>query len=75
MRTQLVHLSGPHRGRTIRYLSKTVLFGTAPDADVRYPEGMNVEKRHAVIYFCDDGCAFHLEAIAGQVAADHVGGG
>ncbi len=67
MRIQLLHLSGPYRGQTITYATEKVLFGTASDADVSYPEGINVKERHASLTFFEEGCAFHLRAIDGSV--------
>lgn len=67
MRAQLLHLSGPLRGRTITHEGDHVLIGTDPDADVRYPVGGVVQPRHAEIAFVAEGCAFYLRRIGGQV--------
>ena len=67
MRIQLLHLSGPYRGQTITYATERVLFGTASDADVSYPNGLKVKERHARLTFSEAGCAFHLRAIDGSV--------
>ncbi len=67
MRIQLLHLSGPYRGQTTTYAMQKVLFGTTPDADVSYPEGMNVQERHASLTVLEDSCDFHLQAIDGSV--------
>lgn len=67
MRAQLLHLSGPQRGRTVTHEGDHVLIGTDPDADVRFPEGGPVQPRHAEIAFVAEGCAFYLRRIEGQV--------
>ncbi len=71
MRIQLLHLSGPYRGQTITYATESVLFGTASDADVSYPNGLKVKERHASLTFSEAGCAFHLRAIDGSVFVNH----
>jgi S1-C subfamily serine protease len=69
MRAQLLHLSGPHRGKTITYIEPRLLLGTSPDAHIRYPAGLfeNVVENHAEITFVEEGCSFYLKAIEGQV--------
>jgi len=67
VRPQLLHLSGPYRGRTITYAKSRLLFGTATDADVRYQAGGAVAERHAELTFVEEGCAFFLKTIEGQV--------
>ncbi len=67
MRAQLLHLAGPLRGRTVTYEGAHVLIGTDPDAQVRYPVGLAVQPRHAEIAFVEEGCAFYLRGIDGQV--------
>lgn len=67
MRPELLHLSGPWRGRTIVYDGKRWLIGADPSADVRYADLPGVMSRHAEIEFFEDGCAFHLRAIDGEV--------
>ncbi len=67
MRAQLLHLSGPLRGRTITYEGEHVLIGTDADADVRFSVGMGVQPRHAEIAFVVEGCAFYFRRIEGQV--------
>ncbi len=67
VRIQLLHLSGPYRGQTITYATEKVLFGTASDADVSYPEGINVKERHASLTFFEQDCAFYLQAIDGSI--------
>ena len=67
MRIQLLHLDGPHRGRTITYDRLQLLFGTSPEADVRYTEGVTVQPRHAQISYSEQDCAFYLKALEGEV--------
>lgn len=67
MRSQLLHLSGPYRGRTITYANEKLLLGTAEDADIRYPGGAKVAGRHAMLEFVEEGCSFYLRAIEGRV--------
>ena len=67
MRAQLLHLSGPLRGRTVTHEEEHLLIGTDPDADVRFPEGVKVQPRHAEIAYVVEGCAFYLRPIEGQV--------
>ncbi|MDH3591184.1 MAG: trypsin-like peptidase domain-containing protein [Planctomycetota bacterium] len=71
MRIQLLHLDGPHRGRTITYDKVQLLFGTSPDADVRYTEGVTVRSRHLRISFSEQNCAFFLKALEGEVFCNH----
>jgi len=67
MRPQLLHLSGPYRGRTITYAKEKLLFGTEEDADIRYPAGSSVSSRHAMLEFVEEGCSFYLRVLEGQV--------
>jgi len=67
VRPQLLHLSGPLRGRTLSYDSPKLVFGTSDDCDIRYPEGSHVARRHAALEFVEDGCSFYLKALEGQV--------
>lgn len=67
MRAQLLHLSGPSRGKTILYDGANILIGTATGATVRYPLRGAMKERHAKIEFIQDGCSFYLRAIDGQV--------
>lgn len=71
MRIQLLHLDGPHRGRTITYGRLQLLFGTAPEADVRYTEGVTVQPRHVQITFSEKDCTFYLKALEGEVFVNH----
>lgn len=67
MRAQLLHLTGPSRGKTILYRETKLLIGSGPDTTVRYPKRGDMEERHAQIEFVEEGCAFYLRAIDGQV--------
>jgi S1-C subfamily serine protease len=66
--TQLLHLSGPLRGRTITYRQDNLLVGTDPDAAIRFPVGTpGVQPRHAEFAFLEEECAIHLHTIEGPV--------
>ena len=67
MRAQLLHLSGPHRGKTITYPQQRLLLGTSSEATVCFPDGSNVVERHAEIRFVQEGCCFYLTALDGVV--------
>ena len=69
MKAQLLHLNGRYRGQTITYTAKRLIFGTSPEADVRYLLGShsNVRDRHAELTFVEEGCSFYLKAIDGEV--------
>ncbi len=67
MRIQLLHLSGPYRGRTITYDKDKILIGTGAGADIHFPEGFNVVEKHAELSFIEEGCAFYLKSIDGDV--------
>lgn len=67
MRPQLLHLTGPYRGRTITYAAERLVFGTAEDSNIRFAEGTNVARRHAVLEFVEEGCSFYMKALEGQV--------
>lgn len=69
MRPQLLHLSGPLRGRTITYDDPELFLGSAPGADVRIAHPA-VAGRHAVIEFAESDCAFHLRRLEGRVFVD-----
>ena len=64
---QLLHLSGPHRGRTITYKKNKLLFGSAEGVDVRYPEGGVVAPQHAELTYSQKSCSFHMLATGGDV--------
>ena len=49
------------------YAKEKLILGTAEDADIRYPAGINVVSRHALLEFVEEGCSFYLRALEGQV--------
>jgi len=53
MRTQLLHLSGPYRGKTTTYGRRRLRIGTAPDVTLRFPQRAHVAKNHAEITFVE----------------------
>ena len=68
MRAQLLHLSGPLRGRTETFASESLLVGSAAQGDIRYPEGtVGVAARHATIVYSPERCCFHLRRADGRV--------
>jgi S1-C subfamily serine protease len=67
MRAQLLHLSGPYRGKTMTYGRRHLRIGTAPDATLRFPQRAHVAKNHAEITFAEAECSFHLTALEGRV--------
>jgi S1-C subfamily serine protease len=71
MRAQLLHLSGPRRGRTDSPPGPEVLVGSEATAQIRFPAGAGVAARHAVLKFDDCGCEFLIEAIDGAVFVNH----
>jgi S1-C subfamily serine protease len=66
MRAQLLHLSGPDRGRTVTYGGASVHIGAGKDneAVIAAPE---VQPRHARIDYVEEECQFHLRAAGGRV--------
>ncbi len=66
MRAQLLHLSGPQRGRTVTYAGPVVTIGSREGCNevLRAP---GVAARHARIEFVEPECAFHLRAEGGVV--------
>jgi S1-C subfamily serine protease len=66
MRAQLLHLSGPSRGRTITYAVPLVTIGADPSCTVFLPVP-GVALRHARLEWVQEQCAFHLFAEGGQV--------
>lgn len=66
MRAQLLHLSGPNRGRTVTYAVPLVTIGSDPTSTAYLP-GEPVVAEHASIEWVQDDCAFHLRARNGQV--------
>jgi len=67
MRAELLHLSGPYRGKTMTFGQRRVRIGTAPDATLRFPLRAHVAKNHAEITFVQAECSFHLTALEGRV--------
>jgi len=68
MRAQLVHLSGPRRGRTATHGERLVTVGSEAGCDECFPEGTpGVAPRHAELEFGEEGCAFHLRRRDGEV--------
>ncbi len=67
MRAELLHLSGPYRGKTMTYGRRRLRIGTAPDATLRFPLRAHVAKNHAEITFAQAECSFHLTALEGRV--------
>lgn len=66
MRAQLLHLSGPDRGRTVTYDDPVVTIGSAPGSSVLLV-GERFVPHHATIEWVDAQCAFHLRARDGRV--------
>lgn len=64
MRAQLLHLSGPLRGRTATYRQSALRVGSASDADLRLP---SLAARHATIEYRAEDCSFYLRAQEGPV--------
>lgn len=66
MRAQLLHLSGPDRGRTVTYDDPVVTFGSAPECTAVLG-GAPIVPRHARLEWVPEQCAFHLKALDGRV--------
>ncbi|MBK8978339.1 MAG: trypsin-like peptidase domain-containing protein [Planctomycetes bacterium] len=71
MRAQLLHLSGPRRGRTDTPGGEQVLLGCDREATIRFPQRSRVAPRHALLSFDDCGCDFLLRALDGEVFVNH----
>jgi S1-C subfamily serine protease len=67
VRAQLLHLTGRLRGETVTHESHELLFGSAPEADIRYTEGLTIKPRHASLEFVPDRCSFHFKALEGEI--------
>lgn len=65
MRTQLLHLSGPMRGRTTTFEDRVVSIGSAGECRARI-EDPQVAPQHARIEFRPEECRFHLKRGDGQ---------
>lgn len=66
MRAQLLHLSGPKRGRTVTYAVPSVRIGRSKDNDAVLAAA-EVEAQHARIDFVQEECQFHVRAVDGRV--------
>ncbi len=66
MRPQLLHLSGPLRGRTVTYDDDAMVVGSAPSAELRL-EHPAIVPLHAVLEWHADDCAFVLRRIDGRI--------
>jgi hypothetical protein len=66
MRAQLLHLSGPLRGRTVTYQGQLVRIGAAAGNDVELPTA-GVAAHHATIEYDEPSCCFRLRRQDGQV--------
>ncbi|MBL8749120.1 MAG: trypsin-like peptidase domain-containing protein [Planctomycetes bacterium] len=66
MRPQLLHLSGPERGRTVTYDGPVVRIGSDAASDARLTAA-GVAPQHARIDWVESECQFHLRRIDGQV--------
>jgi serine protease Do len=66
MRPQLLHLSGPLRGRTETYGEAPLTVGSAADDGLRLRHDA-VAPHHARITYSEDDCSFHLHALEGAV--------
>jgi S1-C subfamily serine protease len=67
VRAQLLHLTGRLRGETVTYAQHELLFGSAPEADIRYTEGLTIKPRHASLVFVPDRCSYHFRALEGEI--------
>jgi len=66
VRPQLLHLSGPLRGRTVTYDDPSLEIGSAPAIDLQLGDPA-VVGHHGVIEFAEAECAFHLRRLDGRV--------
>jgi len=66
MRPQLLHLSGPLRGRTVTYDDTSLEIGSAPGIDLQLAHEA-VAPHHAVIDWQEPDCAFLLRAVDGRL--------
>lgn len=66
MRAQLLHLSGPLRGRTITYAQPLVRIGSAEGVEARMASKV-VSEHHAEIEWVVEDCKFYLRAKDSQV--------
>lgn len=66
MRPQLLHLSGPLRGRTVTYDDDALVVGSSPSAELRLDDPA-VSPHHAVLEYHEADCAFVLRRIDGKL--------
>jgi len=66
MRAQLLHLSGPLRGRTVTYYDNALVVGSSSGAELRL-EHEAVAAHHAVLERHEEDCAFVLRRLDGRV--------
>ena len=66
MRAQLLHLSGPLRGRTVTYPERLVRIGRDTDNEVSL-QSSSVADRHAILDWVEAECQFHLRSLDGDV--------
>ena len=66
MRAQLLHLSGPLRGRTVTYPERLVRIGRDPDNEVSLQSPV-VADRHAILDWVEAECQFYLRSLDGEV--------
>lgn len=66
MRAQLLHLSGPLRGRTVTYEARVVRIGSGADVEACIASPA-VVPLHAQIEFVEQECQFHVKRGGGQV--------
>ncbi len=66
MRAQLLHLSGPDRGRTLTYEARVVTIGAASTCEAVLTSP-GVAGKHAQIEFVEEECQFHLRRLDGAV--------
>ncbi len=72
VRAQLLHLSGPFRGRTDTYAPTKLTIGSADGVEVRFPGGAPVKPHHATLTYDEVGCAFHLRAREGEIFVNNT---
>lgn len=66
MRPQLLHLSGPLRGRTATYDDEALVVGSSPSAELRLDHPA-VAPLHALLQYHEADCVFVLRRIDGKV--------
>jgi S1-C subfamily serine protease len=71
MRAQLLHLSGPMRGRTLTYEDPVVVLGSAAACNAVI-ESPGVAAQHARIEWKPDECHFHLKRADGQTFVNGI---